>query len=54
MEVGKWLGTFREFPPRQATTSFSIDKMMAQMLQMLQMRAMGSVPQGGAQSKPGR
>ena len=54
VEVGKWLGTFREFPPRQATASFSIDKMMAQMQQMLQMRAMGSVPQGGAQSKPGR
>ena len=38
-EVGKWLMTFREFPPRQATASFTIDKMMLQMQQMLQMRA---------------
>ncbi len=38
-EVGKWLATFREFPPRQATASFSIDKLMQQMQQMLQMRA---------------
>ena len=26
-EVGKWLSTFRAFPPRQPTASFSIDKM---------------------------
>ncbi|MFK8049095.1 MAG: arylsulfatase [Halioglobus sp.] len=38
-EVGKWLGTFREFPPRQATASFTIDNMMQGMQQMLQMRA---------------
>jgi arylsulfatase A-like enzyme len=38
-EVGKWLMTFREFPPRQATASFTIDRMMQQMQQMLQMRA---------------
>ena len=41
-EVGKWLGTFREFPPRQATASFTIDGMMKQMQQMLQMKAMGA------------
>lgn len=39
-EVGKWLMTFRQFPPRQATASFSIDKMIGQMRQMMQMRAM--------------
>lgn len=38
-EVGKWLSTFREFPPRQATASFTIDGMMKQMQQMLQMKA---------------
>ena len=42
-EVGKWLVTFREFPPRQPTASFSIDGIMQQMQQMLQMRAMGGV-----------
>ena len=42
-EVGKWLMTFREFPPRQATASFSIDTMMTRMQQMLQMRAQGGV-----------
>ena len=41
-EVGKWLMTFREFPPRQATANFSIDGMMNQMQQMLRMRAMGA------------
>jgi arylsulfatase len=45
-EVGKWLGTFREFPPRQATASFTIDRMMQQMQQMLQMRAMGAAKAG--------
>ena len=44
-EVGKWLMTFREFPPRQATASFTIDRMMQQMQQMLQMRAMGGAAQ---------
>jgi hypothetical protein len=33
-EVDKWLTTFREFASRQATTSFTIDRMMQQMLQM--------------------
>jgi arylsulfatase A-like enzyme len=33
--VGQWLMTYREFPPRQATASFTIDKM----LQGLQMQA---------------
>ncbi len=42
-EVGKWLMTFREYPPRQATASFTIDKMMQGMQQMMQMRA-GQVP----------
>ena len=41
-EVGKWMMTFREFSPRQATASFTIDRMMQQMQQMLQMR--GSAP----------
>ncbi|MEE4143262.1 MAG: sulfatase-like hydrolase/transferase, partial [Halieaceae bacterium] len=46
-EVGKFLMTFREFPPRQATASFTIDRMMQQMQQMLQMRAAGgAVPPG--------
>jgi arylsulfatase A-like enzyme len=47
-EVGKWLMTFREFPPRQATASFTIDKMMQRMQQMLQMKAMG----GATSAKP--
>jgi hypothetical protein len=38
-EVGKWLATFREFPPRQATASFTIDRVMQQMQQMMQMKA---------------
>ena len=38
-EVGKWLMTFCQFPPRQATASFTIDTMMKRMQQMLQMRA---------------
>jgi arylsulfatase len=41
VEVGKWLMTFRQFPPRQATASFTIDRMMEQMQQMLQAQAMG-------------
>ncbi len=47
-EVGKWLMTFREFPPRQATASFTIDRMMQRMQQMLQMRAMGGAGAAGA------
>jgi len=38
-EVGKWLMTFREFPPRQATASFTVDRMMQQMMQMKSMAA---------------
>ena len=45
-EVGKFLMTFREFPPRQPTASFTIDRMMQQMQQMLQMRAMGGTVPG--------
>ncbi|RLQ22725.1 arylsulfatase [Seongchinamella sediminis] len=51
-EVGKFLMSFREFPPRQATASFTIDRMMQQMQQMLQLRATGgAVPalKSGAQ-----
>ena len=44
-EVGKWLSTFREYPPRQPTASFTIDTMMQQMHQMLQMRARGAAAQ---------
>lgn len=29
--VGKWISTYREFPPRQATASFTIDRVMKQM-----------------------
>jgi len=36
--VGKWLQTFREFPPRQKPGSFSLDQVMDQL----------SAPQGGA------
>ena len=50
-EVGKWLMTFREFPPRQATAGFTIDGMMQRMQQMLQMRAMGGAAAGAA-AKP--
>jgi arylsulfatase A-like enzyme len=51
-EVGKWLTTFREFPPRQPTASFNIDGIMQQMQQMLQMRAMGGAAGAGAQKAP--
>ena len=30
-EVGKWLMTYREFPPRQPSGSFTIDKVIQQM-----------------------
>jgi arylsulfatase len=46
VEVGKWLATFREYPPRQATASFTIDRLMQQMQQMMQMRAMGGQSPG--------
>lgn len=29
--VGQWLATFQAFPPRQATASFTIDRIMKQM-----------------------
>jgi arylsulfatase A-like enzyme len=51
-EVGKWLMTFRQFPPRQATASFTIDGMMQQMQKMLQMRGgAGAIPKGAPQKK---
>ena len=46
-EVGKWLTTFRQFPPRQPTASFTVDKMMGFMQQMLQQRVMGAAGAGG-------
>jgi arylsulfatase len=36
--VGQWLGTFRQFPPRQPTASFTIDKILQQMQQSLHRR----------------
>jgi hypothetical protein len=36
--VGQFIGTFREFPPRQRPSSFSVDQIMDQLL---------SKPQGG-------
>ncbi|TXS95120.1 arylsulfatase [Parahaliea aestuarii] len=42
--LGEWLGTFRAFPPRQPTASFSIDRLMVQMQMMLQAREQGAVP----------
>jgi arylsulfatase len=50
-EVGKWLATFREFPPRQPTASFTIDRLMQQMQTMLQMRAMQGAAAGGQQQR---
>jgi arylsulfatase len=35
--VGQWLSTFREFPPRQPTASFTIDKMIGGMQQQMEM-----------------
>ena len=52
VEVGKWLATFREFPPRQPTASFTIDRLMQQMQQMLQMRAMQGAAAGQQQRRP--
>ncbi|MBM70094.1 MAG: arylsulfatase [Haliea sp.] len=46
-EVGKWLATFRDFPPRQPTASFTIDRIMQQMQQMQQMRATAAQAAGG-------
>ena len=45
-QVGNWLMTFREFPPRQPTASFGIDKLMQQMQQSLQMREAGGAMPG--------
>tara|TARA_R110002110_G_scaffold205066_5_gene416866 strand:- start:47714 stop:49255 length:1542 start_codon:yes stop_codon:yes gene_type:complete len=44
-EVGKWLATFRTFPPRQPTASFTIDRLMQQMQMMMQQR--GRAAAGG-------
>ncbi len=41
--VGQWLATFREFPPRQPTASFTIDKIMQQM-QMMAARSAAEKP----------
>ncbi|MEC8429393.1 MAG: arylsulfatase, partial [Pseudomonadota bacterium] len=44
-EVGKWLGSFRKFPPRQPSASFTIDKIIQQLqmqsAQAARARAMG-------------
>ena len=50
-EVGKWLSTFREFPPRQATASFTIDRMLSQMQTLLQTRDRGTAA-GAVQQRP--
>ena len=50
-EVGKWLSTFREFPPRQATASFTIDRMLSQMQTLLQTRDRGTAA-GTVQQRP--
>lgn len=47
-EVGKWMSTFRQYPPRQATASFTIDRMMQQMQQMLQRGAAAGASGQGA------
>ena len=52
-EVGKFLMSFRQFPPRQATASFTIERMMQQMQQMLQMRSMGGAA-AARQRPPGK
>ena len=44
-QVGQWLATFRQYPPRQPTASFSIDRLLQRMQQMLQMRAQGAAGQ---------
>ncbi len=36
--VGEWLGTFREFPPRQPTPTFSINQVIEKMNRALQQR----------------
>ncbi|MDX1736462.1 MAG: arylsulfatase [Halioglobus sp.] len=51
-EVGKWLSTFREFPPRQAVASFTIDRLMQQMQQMMQMQQMKKMAEGAGGNKP--
>ena len=43
-KVGAWLTTFREFPPRQPTASFTIDKIMQRMQQTLQGRPGDTMP----------
>jgi len=34
--VAKWLQTFREFPPRQVPASFSLDRVMEQLMRPAQ------------------
>ena len=53
-EVGKWLMTFRNFPPRQATASFTIDRMMDMMQQMLQKRGTGNAAGKAKKPAPGK
>jgi len=40
--VGQWLATYRDFPPRQPTASFTIDKIVQQMQLQLQAAQRGS------------
>jgi arylsulfatase len=35
--VGQWLGTYREFPPRQATASFTVNKILQGMQMQVEM-----------------
>ena len=47
--VGQWLSTFRQFPPRQPTASFTIDKMITGM--QMQMNAAKMKAAMGSQGK---
>jgi arylsulfatase len=51
-EIGKWLMTFRQYPPRQSVASFTIDKMLDQMQQMMRMQQMGKAAGGKGNKKP--
>ncbi|MEH6551464.1 MAG: arylsulfatase [Pseudomonadales bacterium] len=44
--VGQWIGTFREYPPRQATASFTIDKILDQMQMQMAQQARQQAMQG--------
>jgi arylsulfatase A-like enzyme len=48
-EVGKWLSTFKAYPPRQAAGTFTIDRMMQQMQLMTLRRGAAAA---GVQSRP--